>query len=190
VPKNQLRELLNKILYDSNLDRNLGFIEYKDFQGQDNRGNVPLILCAVESNNIAYGGVIIPFHRINRVAYGSIDVYPFAIDQAFRTKLFEMWGNLSLGFYVFHHDNPPPILSYQAASGSAVLKASSFATLEIKMGELSQGFYLVSAWEQIEGDNFLRATFEIQIMGRQLIYYPERHQGIEGDNLRPPSISI
>jgi hypothetical protein len=190
VPKNQLRELLSKIIFDSNLDRNLGLIEYWDFQNPNKLGQAPLILCNIESRNIVYGGAVIPFHRINRVAYGSIDVYPFADEQAFRKKLYDMWGNLGLGFYAFPHDNPPAILSYLAIDNSAILKAASLATLEIKMGELPQGIYLVTAWEKIEGDHFLRTNFELQIIGRQLVYFPERHFGIEGDSLRPPSIGI
>jgi uncharacterized protein (UPF0248 family) len=77
MPKNPLRELLNRIKHDPALDQSLCSVEYRDFEGRAGVAKAPLIICQVESQNIRHGDAIIPFHRITKVSYEKWVLYPF-----------------------------------------------------------------------------------------------------------------
>jgi uncharacterized protein (UPF0248 family) len=82
VPKNPLRELLNRLRHDAAFDDSLCVITYEDFDAPDKQASAKLHLCAIEPRNICYGDSIIPYHRIIKVIYGKTTIYPFGSDPA------------------------------------------------------------------------------------------------------------
>ncbi len=86
--KNPLKELLNRLQHDPDLDSTICYIRYRDFESARGSYRVPLHLCEIESKNIRHGDSIIPFHRIIAVTYGDWTLYPFA-DDSTMDRLFD-----------------------------------------------------------------------------------------------------
>ena len=82
MPKNPLRELLNRMRHDSAFDDSLCEVIYENFDSPGGKAKAKLHLCEIEPRNITYGDSIIPYHRILKVIYAKTVIYPFGEDAA------------------------------------------------------------------------------------------------------------
>ena len=80
MPKNPLRELLNRMRHDKAFDDSLCEVVYENFDSPGGEAVAKLHLCEIEPKNITYGDSIIPYHRIIRVVYGKTVIYPIGVD--------------------------------------------------------------------------------------------------------------